>query len=65
MEKVHFQDKDIDARTVLKWILEIRGWEGVNWIHLALDRDGVQAVLNKGMNPRVPQNVAKFLSSDY
>jgi hypothetical protein len=26
------------------------GWEGVDWIHLALDRDLLQAVVNTVMN---------------
>jgi hypothetical protein len=30
------------------------GWEGVDWIHLARDRDQWQAVVNTVMNLRVP-----------
>jgi ribosome biogenesis protein Nip4 len=30
------------------------GWEGVDWIHLAQDRDRWQAVVNTAMNLRVP-----------
>jgi hypothetical protein len=30
------------------------GWEGVDWIHLAQDRDQWQAVVNTVMNLRVP-----------
>jgi hypothetical protein len=29
-------------------------WEGVNWIHLAQDRDHWRAVVNTVMNLRVP-----------
>jgi hypothetical protein len=30
------------------------GWEGVDWIHLALDRDRWRAVMNTVINLRVP-----------
>jgi hypothetical protein len=30
------------------------GWEGVDWTHLAQDRDKWQAVVNTVMNLRVP-----------
>jgi hypothetical protein len=30
------------------------GWEGVNWIHLAQDRDQWQALVNMVMNLQVP-----------
>jgi len=30
------------------------GWEGVDWIHLARDRDQWRAVANNVMNLRVP-----------
>jgi hypothetical protein len=30
------------------------GWEGVDWIHLAQDRDQWRAVLNTAMKLRVP-----------
>jgi hypothetical protein len=34
-------------------LMEI-GWEGVDWIHLAQDRDQWRAVVNTVMNLRVP-----------
>jgi hypothetical protein len=30
------------------------GWEGVDWIHLAQDRDQSRAVVNTVMNLQVP-----------
>jgi hypothetical protein len=31
-----------------------RGWEGVDWVHLAQDRDEWTAVVNTVMNLRLP-----------
>jgi hypothetical protein len=39
------------------------GWEGMNWIDLAQDRDRWQALLNTVMNLQVPYNVGNFLNS--
>jgi hypothetical protein len=44
-------------------LLEI-GWDGVDWIGLAQDRDKWKALVNAVMNLRVPQNAGK-LSSVY
>jgi hypothetical protein len=38
------------------------GWEGMNWIHLAQDRNQWPALANTVLNLRVPQHVGKFLS---
>jgi len=38
------------------------GWKGLDWIDLPLDREMWQAVVNKVMNLRVPQNACKFLT---
>jgi hypothetical protein len=34
--------------------LRVIGWEGVDWIHLAQDRDKWRAVVNTVMNLRIP-----------
>jgi hypothetical protein len=39
------------------------GWRGMDWIHLAHDRNQWQALVNTIMNLRVAQNVGKCLSN--
>jgi hypothetical protein len=47
----HLQDKGIDGKIILGWMdLRETGWEGVDWIHLAQDREKWQALVNKVMN---------------
>jgi hypothetical protein len=38
------------------------GWDGIDWIALAQDRDKWRALVNTLMNLRVPYNAGKFLS---
>jgi hypothetical protein len=38
------------------------GWDGMDWMDLAHDRDQWRAVVNTVMNLRVPENAGKFLS---
>jgi hypothetical protein len=45
-----------------KDITEI-GWEGVDWMHLAQERNSWWAVVNTVINLRVPQNAGNFLTS--
>jgi hypothetical protein len=39
------------------------GWDGMDWIALAQDRDQWNAFVNMAMNLRVSLNAGKFLSS--
>jgi hypothetical protein len=39
------------------------GWDGMDWIDLAQDRDQWRALVIMVMNVRVPLNAGKFLSS--
>jgi hypothetical protein len=44
--------------------MELReiGWDGVDWIDMAQDRDQWSAHVNTVLNLRVPKNAEKFLS---
>jgi uncharacterized protein YjcR len=57
----HWEDLNVGGWTILKWILEI-GWDGMDWIDVAQDRDQWRALVNTVMNLRVPFNVGNFLS---
>jgi hypothetical protein len=47
----------------IKMDLREIGWDGIDWIDLAQDRDQWRALVNMVMNLRVPKNTGKFLSS--
>jgi hypothetical protein len=47
----------------IKMDLREIGWDGMDWIDLAQDRDQRRALVNTIMNLRVPQKAGKFLSS--
>jgi hypothetical protein len=51
-EKSHLEDEGVDGRMGSKWILGRFFW-GVEWIHLAQDRDRWRAVVNAAMNLQV------------
>jgi hypothetical protein len=46
--------KETTRKTILKWILREIGWDGMDWIELAQDRDQWWALVNTVMNLRVP-----------
>jgi hypothetical protein len=50
----HFEDPGIDRRIILKWIFEMLGVGGADWIDLAQDRDRWRALMYTVMNLRVP-----------
>jgi hypothetical protein len=52
-ERHHWEDQDVGGWKILKWILD-RGWNGMDWIDLAEDRDQWRALANTAMNLRVP-----------
>jgi hypothetical protein len=50
----HWGDQDVGRWTILKWILREIGWDGVDWIDMAHDRDQWRALVNMVLNLRVP-----------
>jgi hypothetical protein len=48
-----------------QWKINLKetGWEGMDWVHLAQDRDQWRALVNTAMKHRVPQNSRNFLNS--
>jgi hypothetical protein len=47
----------------IKMLLRGRGWDGMNWIDVAQDRDQWKALVNTVMILVVPLNLRKFLSN--
>jgi hypothetical protein len=47
----------------IKMDIRERGWGGMDWIHLAQDRDQWRVLVNTVMNLRFPKKFDKFLSS--
>jgi hypothetical protein len=62
-ERAHSEDLGTDRRIILELFLGKGGWEGVDWIHLTLDRDQWWALVNTVMNLRVAYKSANFLTS--
>jgi hypothetical protein len=52
-EKDHLEDQGVDGRMGSKWSLRRHWLGGVEWIHLAQDRDRWRAVVNAVMNLQV------------
>ena len=53
MERDHLEDRGVDGRIILRrifWNLDV----GKGWIDLARDKDSWRALVNAGMNLRVP-----------
>ena len=48
------EDACIDGGDVIKMYLQKLGWEGMDWIDLAQDRDRWRTLVNAVMNLRVP-----------
>jgi hypothetical protein len=46
----------------IKIYLREIGWDGMDWIDLAQDRDQWRALVKTVMNLRVPYNAGKFLT---
>jgi hypothetical protein len=53
-ERDHWEDRDVGGWTILKWILDRMGWDGMDWIDLSLNRDQWRALVNTVMNLRAP-----------
>jgi hypothetical protein len=45
----------------IKMDLRDIGWDGVDWIDMAQDRDQWRALVSTVLNLRIPQNALKFL----
>jgi hypothetical protein len=52
-EKDHLKDQGVDGRMVSKWTLGRLVGGGVEWLHVAQDRDRWWAVVNAVTNLRV------------
>jgi hypothetical protein len=53
-ERDRYEDRDVGGWTTLKWIFREIGWDGMDWVVLAQDRDQWRALVNTVINLRVP-----------
>jgi hypothetical protein len=53
-QREHKEDLDVGGRTIIKWILRDVGWDGMDMIDLAQNRDQWRALVNTVMNFRIP-----------
>jgi hypothetical protein len=54
----HWEDQEIGGWTIKTDLREI-GWDGMDWIDLAQDRDQWRALVNTVLKLRVPYNSGK------
>jgi hypothetical protein len=54
---------NLSGRVILKMDLKDMGWGGMDWIALTQDKDRWRALVNAGMNLRIPQNAGNFLTN--
>jgi hypothetical protein len=63
-----FEGKRPHGRQLRRWEDDIRmdlreiGWEGVDWMRLAQDRDQLRALVNAVMNFQDPKKAKNFLT---
>jgi hypothetical protein len=53
-ERDHWEDQDVGVWTISKWILREIGWDGVDLIDRAEERDQWRALVNTVLNLQVP-----------
>jgi hypothetical protein len=55
-ERDNWEDQEVGGWTILKWIFETKdgmGWDGMDLVDLAQNRDQWKALMNTAMNIRV------------
>ena len=62
MERDHLKDPGIHEDDIKKDVQEVR-CECMDWIDVAWDRNGWQALLNTVMNLQVPYSAGNYLTS--